>query len=119
MKYCGFIAMRMSVLWTVWLIVLSKSFPYKSYTSMSSNVSFFAIFICLLAESFWQLRFVEDLTKTHYWLFRLTILKSGDVFFHRTLAGVIPTGHWVCYWVYGLFLKLNTKTCQSEHSHKK
>ena len=41
MQYCGFITMRMSILLTIWLIVLSKFFAYKSYTSMSSNISFF------------------------------------------------------------------------------
>ena len=33
--------MRMSILRTLSLIALSKIFPYKSYTSVSSNISFF------------------------------------------------------------------------------
>ena len=32
------------------------------------------------------MRFVEDLTKTHYWLSRLTILKSRDAFLPSYIA---------------------------------
>ena len=90
--------MRMSILWTVWLIVLSRFFPYKSNIH-EQQYSFSYFFISLVVESFWQLRFVEDLTKTHYWFSRLTILKGRDVFFLRTLA---------CkpYWTLGLSLGL-------------
>ena len=90
--------MRMSILWTVWMIVLSRFFPYKSNIH-EQQYSFSYFFISLVVESFWQLRFVEDLTKTHYWFSRLTILKGRDVFFLRTLA---------CkpYWTLGLLLGL-------------
>ena len=60
--------MRMSILWTVWL------------APMSSNISFWHFFISLVVGNFWQLRFLQDLTKTHYWLSRLTILEGHDVF---------------------------------------
>ena len=109
MQYCSFITMRMSILRTLSLIALSKIFPYKSYTSVSSNISFFHFVISLVVESFWQLRFVQDLTKTHYWISKLTTLKFVMFFFLCTLACVMPTGHWACYWVCGLTLIFKVK----------
>ena len=91
--------MRMSILWTVWLIVLSKLFPYKSYIH-EQQYFLFTLFISLVVESFWQLRFVQDLKKTHYGFSRLTILKGRDVFFPLRTLACKP------YWTLGLLLGL-------------
>ena len=54
--------MQMSILWTVWLIVLSKLLPCKSYTSTSSNISFFT-FLYLSYRG--KLLAVEVCTRPH------------------------------------------------------
>ena len=60
----------------------------------------FHISLSLVVGSFWQLRFVQDLTKMHYWFSRLTILKGRDVFFPSYIGLCNP------YWTLGLLLGL-------------
>ena len=83
---------------------------------MSSNISFSHFFSSLVVGSFWQLRFEQGLKQTHYWLFRLTILKGRDVFSPSYICLLGSTGHWVGCWVCGLTLIFKVKICQSERT---